>query len=140
MLAAATVAPPMFQLIYPAQIWGVADTEPLAYRVVNGMPSFSRPGDEQCLAKFSDGPVPCDEIDSFDLVEIPPVISTVTVAPVINAALPPYAPTPWRDPVQEYCCTHVNPPPPPVVPSVPLPGGLWFMLTAIGVILLRRLF
>lgn len=138
-LAAATVVPPMFQLIYPAQVWGVADTEPLAFQVVDGMPSFRRPGDAQCLEKFNAGPIPCDEIDTFDLIEFQEIPITEH-APIIKATLPTYAPTLWRDPVQEYCCNHVNPPPPPVLPSVPLFGTFWFMLTGIGVIFLRQLF
>lgn len=138
--AAATAIFTPMRIIYPAQVWGVADDEPMMVQLINGMPSFRRPGDEQCLAKYSEGPVPCDEADMIEWGAPDPVLAPpgqgATVF-VLDRPETPFAP-PDTDP---WCCygggerDPGNDPDPPV-PAVPLPWTGALLIAAIAAVFL----
>ncbi len=113
----------------PAEIWKVSDPEMMTYEVVDGRPSFRRPGDEQCLEKFEDGPIPCDEV-FFPEFPSEPLIGGKLPDPVLTQYTPPTPPI--VPPVVVCCGGGTNPPPPPPPPPpVPLPAAGFMLLASL---------
>lgn len=136
---AATIVMTFPTLFKPSEVFNVVDTEMMTYEVVNGRPFFRRPGDEQCLPKLEDGPVPCDDL-FIDLWPAPPVETPTTFAslmpPSTSQVVFSQPTAPVTTPPFVDCCFSSTPTPtppvPPVMPAVPVSWSLVYMLTMIA--------
>ena len=141
---AATIVFNVPRMFKPAEVWGVSDPEMMTIEVVDGRPSFRRPGEQQCLEKYADGPVPC-----IDLIDLPSedfmIPENNVYAPPRMAesfVRPPYTSSFTSNPPPVYfCCDDDddNPDEPPPPPAVPLPASILMLLASLlGLALLRR--
>jgi len=141
-LAAATVAIAPRE-VHPFLEWGVVDVEyMLVIEAEDGRTAFRRIGPDQCLAKYQDGPITCEEIDfSFAPPEVPPVVGSLLppgTSPGGGGGGGGGNPRPPFDPLDPIRPVDPVPPIDPILPPIPLPATGWLFLLWIAAFLYMR--